>query len=240
MYGWRARLGLIIPSSNSVMESEFYRFLLEGCSLHISRVPFIKVTEESLLNMEDYLIDAAKLLKDVEADIIIYGCTSGSFIKGKGYDRKLEQKIESAVGIKAVTTSTAVLRALDLLHVKKISVATPYPDEINAAEKRFLEDNGYEVISIKGLGIRNNLENGKQVPEVAFRIARNAFKENSDAIFISCTNFRTFEIILLLEKNLGVPVITSNQASLLIACRILGIRQDIPELGMFGSHYYKS
>lgn len=240
MYGWRARLGLIIPSSNSVMESEFYRFLSQGCSLHTSRVPFTEVTEESLLSMKAHLIGAAELLKDVEADLIIYGCTSGSFIKGKGYDRELEQKIESAVGIKAITTSTAVLKALDLLHVKRISVATPYPDEINSAEKRFLEDNGYEVLNIQGLGLRSNLDNGRQEPEVAFRIAREAFKEGSEAVFISCTNFRTFEIIPLLEQDLGVPVITSNQASLLIPYRILGIQQDMPELGTFGTQYYKS
>lgn len=240
MYGWRARLGLIIPSSNSVMESEFYRFLPRGCSLHTARVSFTEVTEESLLRMKEYLIGAAELLSDVETDLIIYGCTSGSFIKGKGYDRELERKIGNAVGIKAITTSTAVLKALDLLHAKRISVATPYPDEINAAEKSFLEDNGYEVLSIQGLGLRSNLDNGRQEPEVAFRIARRAFVEGSEAMFISCTNFRTFEIIPLLEQDLGVPVITSNQVSLLISYSILGIRQDMPELGMFGTQYYRS
>jgi len=219
------------------MESEFYRFLSQGCSLHTSRVPFTEVTEEALLRMKDHLIGAAELLKDVEADIIIYGCTSGSFIKGKGYDAELEQKIESTVGIKAITTSSAVLKALDLLHVKSLSVATPYPDEINAAEKRFLEDNGYEVLNITGLGIRSNLDNGRQQPEAAFRIAKEAFVREAQAVFISCTNFRTFEVIPLLEQDLGVPVITSNQASLLLCYRALGIREEIPRLGTLGTLY---
>ena len=141
MYGWRCRIGLIIPSDNTVMESEFNKVLynLDGISVHATRIFFGTLTIESLLKMEEELERAARELKTAEVDVIAFGCTTGSLVKGKGYDKKIIDKIESITKTKATTTTTAVLCALEELGVEKIAVGTPYSDEINEKVKKLGE-----------------------------------------------------------------------------------------------------
>lgn len=216
MYGWRCRIGLIIPSSNTTMEMEFARYVPEGVSVHTTRLPLEKVTEAELTRMAERVEEAAGLLADAGVDIIAYGCTTGSLIKGRGYDIELERRISKATGIPTVATAHAVLDALRAKGLKRIVVATPYTEEINEKEREFLSNNGFEVCAIRGLGLVKNLEIGMQEPHVAYRLGRELIKEHpeADGLFISCTNFRTFEIIHPLSGDVGKPVITSNQATL--------------------------
>lgn len=231
MYGWRARIGLIIPSSNTVMEPEFNKMAPEGVSIHAARMHFREVTPESLIKMEKYAEQAIKDLADAEVDVIIYGCTSGSLIKGKGYDIELGRKIKEISGIPGVTTSTAVIEALKFFKMDKISVATPYPEDVNRKEKEFLEGNKIKVLKIKGLGFLRNIDNGRQDPSVAYRLARKVYLPEADGVFISCTNFRTIEIIEPLERDFKKPVITSNQASFWAALKKVRISEPINYYG---------
>lgn len=231
MYGWRLRIGLIVPSSNTTMEPEFWKMAPKGVSIHTARMNLTDVTEEALIKMEAYAKDAAERLADAGVDIIMYGCTTGSLVKGKGYDRQISQELEKHSGIRAVTTSTAVVEALREIGISKVAVAAPYIDEVNAKEKQFLEDNGIEVIRIKGLGLVKNIEIGRQEPWAAYKLAKSVYTSNTDGIFISCTNFRSIEIIDILETDLGVPVITSNQASMWLTLKTLGIKEKYKEYG---------
>lgn len=237
MYGWRGRIGLIVPSSNTTMEMELHSALPEGVSLHTARMPLKDITEEELLKMGSFAVESAKLLKDADIDIILYGCTSGSFIGGVNFEAELEERIEREVNVSVITTSTAVIEALKILDAQQIIVTTPYTEEINQREKEFLEANEFEVLDIRGLGIINNLRVGKLEPYEVYRMAKAMFMDEADAIFISCTNLRTFEIIEALEKDLGVPVVTSNQASLWLALRELDVREKIPWLGKLFVEY---
>lgn len=237
MYGWRGRLGLIVPSSNTTMEMELHNYLPEGVSLHTSRMPLRNVTEEELVKMSSLAVESAKLLRDADVELILYGCTSGSFIGGKDYEKELEAKIEDEVKVPVISTSTAVIEALKILDAQSILVITPYTDEINAREKEFLEANEFEVLDIRGLGIEDNLKIGRLEPYEAYRLAKASFIDEADAIFISCTNWRTFEVIEALEEDLGVPVVTSNQASLWLALREMDIMEKIPELGRLFTEY---
>ncbi len=231
MYGWRGRLGLIVPSSNTTMEMELHEALPEGVSLHTARVPLKNVTEEELVKMNALAVEAAKLLRDAGVEMILYGCTSGSFIGGKDYEKKLEAKIEEEVNVPVVSTSTAVVEALKILDARDVLVITPYTEEINSREREFLEANGFNVLDIRGLGIEDNTQIGKLEPYEAYRLAKASFMDEADAIFISCTNLRTFEIIEPLEEDLGIPVVTSNQASLWLALREMDVMERIPWLG---------
>ncbi|NJD99844.1 maleate cis-trans isomerase [Thermococcus sp. LS1] len=231
MYGWRGRLGLIVPSSNTTMEMELHSAIPEGVSLHTARVPLRNVTEEELIKMNALAVESAKLLRDAGVELILYGCTSGSFIGGKDFEKELEAKIENEVNVPVVSTSTAVVEALKMLDAQSILVITPYTDEINEREKEFLEANDFEVLDIRGLGIEDNTKIGKLEPYEAYRLAKATFVDEADAIFISCTNLRTFEIIEPLEEDLGVPVVTSNQASLWLALREMDVMEKIPWLG---------
>lgn len=237
MYGWRGRLGLVVPSSNTTMEMEFHDYLPEGVSLHTARVPLKNVSEEELVSMNALAVDAARLLSDAGVELILYGCTSGSFIGGKDYEKKLEMEIENEVNVPVISTSTAVVEALKILDAHSLLVITPYIEAINQREREFLEANEFEVLDIRGLGIEDNQAIGKLEPYTAYRLAKASFIDEADAVFISCTNWRTFEIIEPLEEDLGVPVITSNQASLWLALREMDVMEKIPELGRLLTEY---
>ncbi len=231
MYGWRGRLGLIVPSSNTTMEEEFRRFLPEGVSLHVARVKLRKVNVEELREMKKYVGDASDRLADAGVNLITYGCTTGSLVGGIGYDLKLTSEIEDKTGIPAIATATAVVEALKHIGARRISLATPYIEEVNERERKFLEDSGFEVVALEGLGLEDNLDIGKQRPEIAYQLGRSAFKQESDVLFISCTNFRTFEVLERLEADLKKPVISSNSATLWMALRYLGIGEPVSGLG---------
>lgn len=225
MYGWRARIGIIIPSSNTTMEAEFSAYAPEGVSIHTSRLLLRRVAERELVDMSNEVEKCAKLLSDARVNVIVYGCTTGSLIKGKGYDEELERRINKASGVPAIATARAVLDVLNEKGIKRVAVATPYTDEINGKEKDFLSENGFEVSGIKGLGIEENIDIGRQSPYIAYSLGKEVVQVHpeAEALFISCTNFRTFGIITSLSRDIGKPVITSNQASLWCALRRYGL-----------------
>ncbi len=231
VYGWRARIGLIVPSSNTTMEPELYRMAPQGVSVHTSRVPLREVVPSELLEMERSALRAARELADAEVDLVLYGCTSGSLIGGPEFDRAIEVKIREATGRPALTTATAVVEALRALGARRVAVATPYVEEVNEAERRYLEAHGFEVVAVRGMGIRRNVEIGRVPPHEVYRLARSVYREGADGLFISCTNLRTIEVVELLERDLGVPVVTSNQASMWASLRRLGIGEKIGGFG---------
>lgn len=208
------RWGLVIPSSNTTMEREFYQLLHPHFSVHTARMRLKEVTAESLARMEKEVEKESLKLKDAQVEVIGYGCTSGSLIKGMGHDKAIEEKIEKCCHIPAVATTKAVVDALKVLHARKIAVATPYIDEINSLEEKFLLENSFEVVDFKGLKIKENVEIGKLTPGDAYQLAMELNFKEADAIFISCTNFSTIEIIEKLEKQIEKPVISSNIATL--------------------------
>lgn len=102
---------------------------------------------------------------------------------------------------------------------------------MNEREKEFLEANGIEVLRIKGLGIVKNTEIGRQEPWVAYKLALEVYTPEADGLFISCTNFRTIEIIDKLEVELGVPVVTSNQATMWYALKTMKVKEKYDMYG---------
>lgn len=231
MYGWRGRIGLVIPSSNTTMESEFWRFVPEGASVHTARMRLVEVTKESLERMAEYAASAAEDLSTASVDIIVYGCTTGAMVGGMEWERRLVRSIEERTGVRTISTAEAVVEALRALNARRLVVATPYIDELNKMEEDFLRSCGFDVLKIKGLGLRYNVEIGRQPPWTSYKLAKEVFHRDADALFISCTNFRTFEILELLERDVGVPVVSSNSASLWLALRRIGVKDVIRGLG---------
>ena len=231
MYGWRGRIGLLVPTGNSVMEPEFQRMAPAGVTTHANRVALKDVTPESLSRMEDDAERAARGIVSVRVGVIAFGCTSGSFVGGKGYDERLIAKIEDATGVPATTTTTAVVRALRAFNVSRIALATPYTDEVTRLEVDYLRDQGFEVTAWQGGGIVETADIQACPPEVSFQRARAVDNERAEAVFISCTGFRAIENIEKLEADLGKPVITSNQATFADCLRILAVGDVAPGHG---------
>jgi maleate isomerase len=225
-----ARIGILVPPPNVVMEVEFNRWLPSNLSVHVGRMyrSSSDVTVESLMEMARHANEAARLLAMTKPDLIMFGCTSGSFILGVGWDQEIIQGIQETSGIRAQTTSTAVIAALEAVQARKVAIATPYTDEINERERSFLEGHGFSVVGLAGLGIAKGEQIARVPPSAVYDFARSSDRADADALFISCTNFRTREVIDRLEEELGKPVITSNQASLWMSLKAIGKTQPRP------------
>lgn len=229
----RLRIGLLIPPPNVTMEPEFREIIPPHITIHATRISRStdKVTVDSLLEMERNTEEAARLLAMTRPNVIIFGCTSGSLIMGVGWDRKIIEKIATVTPIPAITTSTAVVEALNSLKAKKIAILTPYIEEINEREKGFLEGNGFQVLKIAGLGISDSPKIAEVPLSEVHRLAVQTNEKEADALFISCTNFPTIGIIDRLERELGKPVVTSNQASAWYALKRMGKKERIKGFG---------
>jgi maleate isomerase len=235
MHGWRSRLGLVVPSSNTTNEPEFRAHLPAGVSLHAARMRLEDATAADLERMADDVERCGDLLATADVDVVAYGCTTGSLVEGPGYDEAIESRLSDAAGAPAVATAASVRRAFDALGLSSVAVATPYVADLNEREREFLERTGYDVVAMTGLGVESNLDIGARRPETAYRRARAVDAPDADGVFVSCTNYRTFEVVERLEADLGKPVVTSNAATLWDALRTAGVDATLP-LGRLFEH----
>jgi arylmalonate decarboxylase len=232
-YGWRGKIGLIVPSTNTVNEPEFWRLAPPGVTIHTDRVLLLgNATEKSYFEMADALGAAAQRLATAEVDVVVYGCTSGSIICPMP---QLLDSMSVHTQTPAGATAGAVVAALNALGVKKVAVGTPYVDFVNESEDLFLRDYGFEVSSIKGLQLGETQEErrgiGRVPPQQVYRLARMIDRPDAEAIFISCTNLATLDVIEQIEQDLGKPVVTSNQACFWACMRLMGLPDRIEGYG---------
>jgi len=227
----KTKLGVLVPSANSVMEPNLYRMAPKGITLHFARVRATKDTEEEIAGMIDYVENPTELLSHATVDIIAFGCTAGSFIGGPGYDEKIIQKIKRVANVPATTTTTAFVEALKKMNIRKLTLATPYEDYINQREVEFLEDKGFSVLSEGGLGLIEADVQSSYPPQKIKQFIKKLDVPETDGIFISCTNFRGVDVIKDLEEDLNKPVITSNQATLWKMLRMVELRTPISNYG---------
>jgi maleate isomerase len=222
MYGEKGRIGLIVPSNNTVVEQEFRRILPEGITSYATRMRNTKADIGDLEMMVSHATRGADELSTAEVDVIAFACTAGSLLHGIEWERKLRSDLEKASGgIPCITTSQAVIDAFGHLGLRRLVAATPYVDELNRAEKRFFEASGFEVLDIRGLGIRRAADLGRCYPKEALDLAMSLPYQKADGIFISCTNFRTIDILSELEERTGKPALSSNLATLWAAIKCL-------------------
>ncbi len=237
MYGYRARIGLIVPASNTTCEPEIATLCPEGVATYGSRIVLNK-TAHRLWDMKKEAGRASLELSSEDiCQIIAFCCTGGSMVGGANYDKEIIDLIEKETNTPAITTATAVKAAFNALQVKKIAIATPYSRETNQYVREFLEGSGYRITEMRGVHEHlsftevKNVMIGRLLPETAYEMGLKVNGKENEAIFISCTNFRTIEIIQKLEEETSKPVVTSNQATLWYALRKLGLKDEIKGYG---------
>lgn len=233
MYGWRGRLGVIVPSSDATSEPDYRQYTPEGVSVYGSRM-LLKdgsTDSDSLEEMSDDVERCARLLATVDVDVVAYSCTTGSLVKGIGYDEEIESRIAETAGVPTVATAASIKRAFNALDVESLAITTPYIDDLNKKEQDFLEKSGYEVTTISGLGLKTDNEIGREPAFRSYREGKKLDTEGADCVFISCTGYRTLGVIEQLERDLGKPVVTSNQATLWDSLRELNVDYSNIELG---------
>jgi arylmalonate decarboxylase len=227
------RIGTIVPVSNTTNEVEFNRFKPDGVTVHFTRVPLdSNPAADDFQTMLNAAGKAAEELAATGADVVNYGCTSGSMSCPS--DRLLGV-LKECSGKPALSTAGAILDALRHLGLKRIAMATPYVEATNEKERAFIERHGFEVSAIKGLGLGGSLEKIQKISRIpaadAYDHARSVDSADAEALLICCTDFGTAEIVQDLENDLGKPVITSNTASFWSALRRAGVNQPVEGFG---------
>ena len=217
-----ARIGLLVPSSNSTVEPEIYRALPESVTLHVARLFLTRISPDSILGMVEDLETQSRNLASADVDVIVLGATAPSFLKGLGYDREMIARIEAATGKRATTTSTALIEALKYLGVSRVVLGSAYEETVNAIARDFLEASGVEVLAAHCLGLVDNLTVGRLEVSSAYELARNIDRPDADALVLACTNWRTMDVIEQLERELGKPVLSTTQVSVWAALRMVG------------------
>jgi maleate cis-trans isomerase len=193
-----------------------------------------ELTVEIMERMNSDVEQAARYLAQAKMDLIVYACTTGSFFKGPGYDDELIQCIEKAAGVPAVATAPAAAQALRFLGAKRISVASPYTQWQNEKLRVYYEAVGFEVLNVEG-DPRGAVAGGQGhcdlTPESVLEFASGVCRPEADALFCSCTAWRSMEVAAELERRTGKPVVSANQATVWAAFRRLGITSLQPGFG---------
>jgi len=211
------RIGLLVPSSNVVMEVEFHRSLPNDITVHTSHIPRSNqaITPEAMRQTTENAIGAAASLEQAELDLVVHGHTASSYAAGIEGDIELARKIGEAARTRGMTAAEATVRCLRSLGARRLWLAAPYPRATTQTSADFMIAHGFEVLSLECLGV-DHVTNLKKVPlEATYDLAvRAASQGNADALFLSGTGVHTLEVIGPLERAIGKPVITANLAAL--------------------------
>jgi len=231
-----AAIGLVLPF-DSALDREYWRYLPDDTDLYLGRTGHIAgpLGVSLIMAVSDYdhvLPVVSDMVTALDPDVVVYGCTSGSFLRGREGTVQLRERMEELGCRSAGSTSEFLLEALDVLGAKQVAVATPYDDEMTAHLVEYLELSGFGVPSVRNLGMTGD---PKTVPrDEVLDLALAADHPNADVLFLSCTNLRTFDIVSELEERLAKPVLTANQVTIWGALRRIG--RSNPGLGqrLFG------
>jgi len=222
------RLGLLLPSSGTVQEVDFYRSVPPHVTVHSARMRLPATTEADEVRMlDDHVMPAARDLATIRPDVVVFSCTSAGALRGRDYEARLCGEIRDAAGAPVVSTMDAVRAELGRLGVRSVAVVTPYPDALTGPVRAGLEADGLRVPASAGLGLTDSLEIAAVPPEAIARFAVETFRRGpADAVFVACCTFRALEARDAIAAATGVPVVTSNQAALDAALRVLdgGVR----------------
>ncbi|WP_223565178.1 maleate cis-trans isomerase family protein [Agrobacterium tumefaciens] len=208
------RIGLMVPSSNTVMEVDFNRELSNRYSVHTARMYMVETTRAAEIAMvETFAPEAARDLGTINPDLIVFGCTSAGSLFGAAYDAEVCERLGQIAGAPALGVLTAVGEALDAAPGKRLAVITPYVEDLTNSVARAAASNGRRVVAAVGMGISDNVKLSDPTPEDIVEFATTSLADvDFDLLLVSCTNFRALEALETMEHRFQVPVVTSNSA----------------------------
>jgi maleate isomerase len=223
------RIGLIVPSSNTVMEPDFHQHIRRPDIVSTARIFLEEVTREAEVRMlEDDLPKAVELIRTTAPDVVVFGCTSASALGTLAHDDGIGEMIQTGAGVPVVTVLRAVLTKLHTIAPRKVAVFTPYVEDLTNSIASSLAEAGYPPVKAVGMGIRANLEIGRVPPSEIISFVESQIEEcASDCVFLSCTNWRAIEALEPLQAKLRVPVVTSNQAAIDVVRQLAAARRSV-------------
>jgi maleate isomerase/arylmalonate decarboxylase len=223
------RLGLIVPTTNTVNEAEWKRMAPPGMAFPLVRMRLHTDPDELYADLDG----AIEELKKQRPDVIAYACTAGSLVVPLN---KLTDYMASKAGVPCVATAPALVAACRRLSITRISLATPYHNALNEHEVAFFALCGIQTLSVKGLGIgaggaHEYVQIARVPKEAVYEHCRAVDVAAAQGMVVSCTDFAALEAIPRLEAELGKPVVSSNLATFWAALRAAGWREPIRGFG---------
>ena len=206
------RIGLITLASDFRIEKDFNNIIYgKDIDLYCNRIKcYNPLTNEALKKMADDIPDVAKdILPDQKLDCVAYGCTSGTI--AAGYQSIFEKVNSVKPNTKVTTPITSAINAMKSLNIKKLSIFTPYTNEINQSVINYFEKENIEIDELSYFDIASDLDIGKVDPQYLFDSLSKINISKSDALFISCTALPVLSLITELEKKINKVVLSSNQ-----------------------------
>lgn len=228
-------IGVIIPY-DFALDRELWRWVPAQVSLHLTRTPYqdipVSVAQAMAVGDRETVARCTRDLLVVEPAAVAYGCTSGSFIGGLVGEAALVAAMVEAGARTAVTTSGAVIAAAHALGIKTVAVVTPYDEAVGTRLRAYLSEAGLEITANNNMGLTGRIWT---VPyEVTADLVRRTAQSGGDAVFLSCTNLPTYDLIASLEQELGVPVLTANQVTMWAVLAAAGVEAVGPGQSLLG------
>lgn len=224
-----ARIGVLVPFTNTNLEPDMALLRPEGVSMHFARLggydqDAIPDAGQMAGLGASALAEPLGLLAGVKPDIILYGCTSATLTHGSDFDRELAVTAEALSGAMTITAAGALVVALKALKADRIAFASPYVPAINDMAIAFLREHDIETVSRADVeDVLDNYAQGEMSPASVHDLGVRADSDKADAVVLSCTDMRSVETVDRLERTLGKPVVCSNQAMIFAALRELSI-----------------
>ena len=245
------RIGQIVPSSNTTMETEIPAALRaremtapERFTFHSSRMRMQKVTKEELAAMDRDSDRCALELADARVDVLGYACLVAIMSMGKGYHRVSEQRlhgrtVEAGGPAPVVTSAGALVDGLKALGAKRVSILTPYMKPLTQMVVEYIENEGIEVVDSISLEIPDNLEVGRQDPLAPAEISKRLNTRGVDAVVASaCVQMPSLASVQLIEDRIGMPVVSASVCTAYMMLKKLELTARAPGFGALLSGAY--
>ena len=226
------RVGLIALATDFMIERDFINIIKDKeIDFFVNRIEcYNPLTKKNLIKMSDKVTEVTNnILPNENIDCIVYGCTSGTI--AAGYDC-IEKKVKAAKpNAKLTTPSSAAIKALRKLNVKRLSIFTPYSKSLNDEVVEYFSREGFEITSNNYLDIAADYDIGKVDQEFLYNVLSKIDMSDADALFISCTALPVLNIIDNLEKKLSKPVLSSNQTLIWDSLESIGKNNNVTGFG---------
>ena len=238
------RVGQIVPSSNTTMETEIPAMLRaregvapERFTFHSARMRMQHVTKEELAKMDRDSDRCALELSDAPVDVMGYACLVAIMSMGHGYHRESERRLRGVAAgngrdVPVVTSAGALVDGLRVLRARRVSIVTPYMKPLTELVKGYIEAEDIEVLDTISLEISNNIQVGSRDPLALTEISKDLKVQGADAVVISaCVQMPSLEAIPAVEERLGLPVVSAAVCTTYHMLKQLGLEAKVPNAG---------
>ena len=226
------RIGLITLASDFRIEKDFNNVIHgKNVDLYCNRIHcYNPLTNETLKKMADDIPKVTEdILPDQKLDCVAYGCTSGTI--AAGYPSIVEKVNLAKPNTKVTTPITSAVNALKTLKINKLSIFTPYTDEINQSVINYFKKENINITELSYFDIASDLDIGKVDPDYLFDVLAKKDLSNSDALFVSCTALPVLSIIKDLEKKSGKVILSSNQTLIWDTLKQIDFKNEVEGYG---------